>query len=150
MMGVMMPKTCWDRSLIINSRLVTSCWFISRHPTFHDARSQEPKTLKLKSLSTCILTMEPRDQLVWVGFKPSSTWDLTGPEPLNNCLFAWRFSSLELQLVWAKALAAWWAADRKAHIIVATTNSCIKQAVKWPWHTTPKIQNVKKWLCNWQ
>jgi len=72
--------------------------------------------------------MEPRYQLVRVGFKPSSTRDLTGPEPLNNCLFAWRFSSLELQVGrGAKALAACWAADRKAHIIVATTKNCKKK-----------------------
>jgi len=43
MMDIMMPETCWDRSLIINIRLVASCWFISLHPTFHDARSQETK-----------------------------------------------------------------------------------------------------------
>jgi uncharacterized membrane protein YqaE (UPF0057 family) len=27
MMGIMMPETCWDKSLIINIRLVASCWF---------------------------------------------------------------------------------------------------------------------------
>ena len=27
MMGIMMPETCWDRSLIINIKLVASCWF---------------------------------------------------------------------------------------------------------------------------
>jgi len=32
MMGIMMPKTCWDRSLIINIWLVASCWFLSLHP----------------------------------------------------------------------------------------------------------------------
>ena len=31
------------RSLIINIGLVASCWFISLHAAFHDARSQEPK-----------------------------------------------------------------------------------------------------------
>jgi len=34
MMGIMMAETCWDRSLIINIRLVASCWFLSLHPTF--------------------------------------------------------------------------------------------------------------------
>ena len=34
MMGVMMPETCWDKSLIINIRLVASCWFLSLHLTF--------------------------------------------------------------------------------------------------------------------
>ena len=29
MMGIMMPETCWDRSLIINIRLFASCWFLS-------------------------------------------------------------------------------------------------------------------------
>jgi len=33
MMGIMMPETCWDRSLIIKIRLVASCWFLSLHPT---------------------------------------------------------------------------------------------------------------------
>jgi len=33
MMGIMMPETCWDRSLIINIRLVASCWFLSLHAT---------------------------------------------------------------------------------------------------------------------
>ena len=32
--GIMMPETCWDRSLTINIRLVASCWFLSLHPTF--------------------------------------------------------------------------------------------------------------------
>ena len=31
-MGITMPKTCWDRSLIINIRSVASCWFLSLHP----------------------------------------------------------------------------------------------------------------------
>ena len=33
-MGIMMPETCWDRCLIINTRLVASCWFLSLHTTF--------------------------------------------------------------------------------------------------------------------
>ena len=32
MMGLMMPETCWDRSLMINIGLVASCWFISPRP----------------------------------------------------------------------------------------------------------------------
>ena len=51
MMGIMMPKTCWDRSLIINIRFVASCWFTSLHPTFHDAWSQEPKTAEMLRFS---------------------------------------------------------------------------------------------------
>ena len=31
-MGIMMPETCWDRSLIINMELVASCWFIPLQP----------------------------------------------------------------------------------------------------------------------
>ena len=34
MMGIMMPEICCDKSLIINIRLVASCWFLSLHPTF--------------------------------------------------------------------------------------------------------------------
>ena len=32
MMGVIMPETCWDKSLILNIRLVASCWFLSLYP----------------------------------------------------------------------------------------------------------------------
>ena len=31
MMGIVMPETCWDKSLITNVRLVASCWFLSLH-----------------------------------------------------------------------------------------------------------------------
>ena len=36
MMGINMPETCWDKCLIINIRLVASCWSLSLslHPTF--------------------------------------------------------------------------------------------------------------------
>ena len=34
MTGIIMPETCWDKSLIINIRLVASCWSLSLHPTF--------------------------------------------------------------------------------------------------------------------
>jgi len=34
MMGIMVPETCWDRSLIINTRLAASYWFLFLHPTF--------------------------------------------------------------------------------------------------------------------
>jgi len=33
MMGIMMPETCWDESLIINIGLVASCWFLSLQTT---------------------------------------------------------------------------------------------------------------------
>ena len=33
MMVIMMPETCWDKSLLTNIRLVASCWFLSLHPT---------------------------------------------------------------------------------------------------------------------
>ena len=52
MMGIILPETCSDRSLIINIGLVASCWFISLHPSFHDSRSQEPKTNTYLILST--------------------------------------------------------------------------------------------------
>ena len=51
MMGIMMPETCWGRSLMINIGLVASCWFISLHPTHHHARSQEPKPIT--NVNTC-------------------------------------------------------------------------------------------------
>ena len=33
-MGIMMPETCWGSSLIINIRLVASCWLLSLQPMF--------------------------------------------------------------------------------------------------------------------
>jgi len=32
MMGITMPETCSDKSLIINIRLVAPYWFLSLHP----------------------------------------------------------------------------------------------------------------------
>jgi len=34
MMGIVMPETCWDRSLILNIRLFACCWFLSVHPNW--------------------------------------------------------------------------------------------------------------------
>jgi len=36
MMGIMMPETCWDRSWIINIRLVAFCWFSSLFALLED------------------------------------------------------------------------------------------------------------------
>ena len=41
-----MPETCWDKSLIINIRLVASCWFLSLHPIYI-------YILYIMSISTC-------------------------------------------------------------------------------------------------
>ena len=41
MMGIMMPETCWDKSLIINIRLVASRWFLSLHPSLTELHSLE-------------------------------------------------------------------------------------------------------------
>ena len=50
-MSIMMPETCWDKSLIINIRLVASCWFLSLHPTF---MMHGHKSLKFKTISTLL------------------------------------------------------------------------------------------------
>ena len=42
MMGIMMPETCWDSSLIINIGLVASCWFLSLHPMVLTLVSRQP------------------------------------------------------------------------------------------------------------
>ena len=49
MMGIMMPETCWDKSLIINIRLVASFWLLSLHPTFmmHGHKSLKNSVLML-------------------------------------------------------------------------------------------------------
>ena len=49
MMDIIMPETCCDKSLIINTRLVASCWFLSLHPTF---MMHGHKSLKFKSMKS--------------------------------------------------------------------------------------------------
>ena len=54
-MGIMMPETCWD-SLIINIKLVVSCWFLSLHPKFmmHGHKSLKQSFFKHKrNLRVC-------------------------------------------------------------------------------------------------
>jgi len=41
--GKMVGESCWDRSLIINIRLVASCWFLSLHTTFMKHGHKSPK-----------------------------------------------------------------------------------------------------------
>ena len=60
MMGTVMPETCWDRSLIINTRLVTSCWFLSLHPKF---MTHGHKSLKNKGWR-CSRNVEPDSALI--------------------------------------------------------------------------------------
>jgi len=61
-MGIMMSETCWDRSLIINTRLDASWWFLSFHSTFHDARSQETKNshCSFRKYTSCSLDCSKR------------------------------------------------------------------------------------------
>ena len=58
MMGIMMPETCWDKSLLINIRLVASCWFLSLHPTF---MMHGHKSLKKKGWRVFILLGDKGD-----------------------------------------------------------------------------------------
>ena len=58
MMGIMMPETCWDRSLIINIELVG---FISS-PYVHDARSQEPETYVYHLWHSCFNCFSPSSE----------------------------------------------------------------------------------------
>ena len=51
MMGITVPETCWDRSLIINISLVASCWFLFLHPTF---MMHGHKSLKFKKSSLLV------------------------------------------------------------------------------------------------
>jgi len=44
-MGIVMPETCSNRSLIINIKLISSYWFLSLHPMF---MMHGHKSLKLK------------------------------------------------------------------------------------------------------
>jgi len=49
MLCIMMPETCWDRSLIIKIWLAASCWFLSLHPTFMMHGHKSLKMCILKS-----------------------------------------------------------------------------------------------------
>ena len=48
-MGIMMPETCCDRSLILNIRLVASCWFLSLYAKFMVHGQKSPKFTEAKS-----------------------------------------------------------------------------------------------------
>ena len=66
MMGIIMPETCWDRSLIINIGLVASCWFLSLCPIF---------ILFTVKISSPLTTMVGLDRAgLWLGLPSHRTW----------------------------------------------------------------------------
>ena len=62
--GIMMHKTCWDRSLVINIWLVVSCWFPSLHPTFI---MHSHKSLKFSNILTYDVSymIQTRGYIFW-------------------------------------------------------------------------------------
>ena len=109
MMGIMLPETCWDRSLIINIRLVASCWFLSFHLKFlatfvHLFSCNNNITLKMAAIAA---------ETCWWGF---SEWNT--PQILKCILWAiyilwmWlmheRWNVLTLILLTWKI---WWASN---------------------------------------
>ena len=58
MVGIMIPETCWDKSLIINIRLVASCWFLCLHPTFmmHGHKSLKCRKQFITNRLACLKT----------------------------------------------------------------------------------------------
>ena len=68
MMGIMMPETCLDRSLIINIRLAASCWFLSLHPMPFLFLSKVPVWLSLPWSLAC-LAMFCEGFKYWISLK---------------------------------------------------------------------------------
>ena len=73
MIGIMTPETCWDKSLIMNIRLLASCWFLSLHPTFmmHGHKPKTTKTTAWTSINkwkcaTCCLCIEVAHCSTWL------------------------------------------------------------------------------------
>ena len=78
MMGIMMSETCWDKSLIINIRLVASCWFFSiftlppkycsvlcvkiQNFVVFSTQSSQPRTVKEALLSYSVIHI-----ITWMG-----------------------------------------------------------------------------------
>jgi len=92
-MGIMMPETCWDRSLIINIWLVASYSFLSLHPT---CMMQGQKSLKL------VVTSYRRFETTYWSLKMASVCcpetqsssNLETPQPIPqqrifNCMLWW-------------------------------------------------------------
>ena len=55
--GIMMPETCWDKSLIINIRVVASCWFLSLEPIdylCHDIKNKHHRLLAMAVTAPCV------------------------------------------------------------------------------------------------
>ena len=93
MMGIMMPKTSWDKSLKINIRLVASCWSLSS-PYVHDARSQGPKFFFLLYLpiavKDCIFDWQCfNDDLYWSLWKLLVEYCYMAP-----CEISWLFQNV--------------------------------------------------------
>ena len=80
-MGIMMPETCWDKSFIINIRLVASCWFLSLHPAF---MMHSHKSLKLNCLLLILgLLSNPNMVVVFWVFAQCGRW-CKDPRGSNN------------------------------------------------------------------
>ena len=93
MMGIMMPETCWDKSLIINIRLVASCWFLSLHPTF---MMHGPKSLKFGGVLVTQLWCSTIRFLLKYSLLLSPNYYSV---PANSCIFYMLPSGLTLSLL---------------------------------------------------
>ena len=56
MMGIMMPETSWDKCLIINIRLVESCWFLSLH-TIVSVLQPRNSLYRMRQQNTTVLSL---------------------------------------------------------------------------------------------
>ena len=86
MMGIMMPETCWDRSLIVNIRLVVSCWFLSLHPTFmmHGHKSLKFVGNKFGNPAFSVMEMKPVAVFSWCHQISSFSFKKIKPYPAVN------------------------------------------------------------------
>jgi len=92
MMGIIVPETCWDRSLIINTRLVASCLFLSLHPKWKKSFRGTP-LLDLTIKHCTMLAGGPHLMLFsasWIQFTlPFLSFHfVTCPRSLNGFLFS--------------------------------------------------------------
>ena len=96
MMGIVMPETCWNKSLIINIRLVASCWFFSLHPTLSKHQTEGPRLLELDVVSLLDFAEVSNDCIAfnflvkiswvsgWLALQSSRTVGAVYPSTQNN------------------------------------------------------------------
>ena len=132
----MMPETFWDKSLIINIRLVASCWFLSLHPTFTPVGCQNPSAPMAQQTFKKLCPYEIRAaQLLSLDGKTRSCYCRCIPKNWQGLDF----------LMWTHLLPEWYLVYIQWECKLPPNNRycCSKSLLVV--HTTPLHGHVRLW-----